>query len=132
VVSYIHRTGRTGRAGRTGTAISLVSAKEIGALYYLRLEYKISPIERSLPTRGEMQTRKEADRIELLNQAFVKSSNADHVSLARRLLTHPNVEQILGGLLHAFFGARAADVDEESAAMRRARQPGASGSRCSG
>jgi ATP-dependent RNA helicase DeaD len=123
VVSYIHRTGRTGRAGRTGTAISLVSAKELGSLYYLRLEYKISPIERLLPTRGELRTRKEADRIELLDQAFVKSPNAEDVSLARRLLTHPNVEQILGGLLHAFFGARAADVDEESAAVRRARQP---------
>jgi len=123
VVSYIHRTGRTGRAGRTGTAISLVSAKELGSLYYLRLEYKISPIERSLPTRGELRTRKEADRIELLSQAIVKSPDAEDISLARRLLTHPNVEHILGGLLHAFFGARAADVDEESAAARRARQP---------
>ncbi len=123
VVSYIHRTGRTGRAGRTGTAISLVSAKELGSLYYLRLEYKISPIERSLPTRGELRTRQEMDRIELLDQAFVKSPNPEDVSLARRLLTHPNVEQILGGLLSAFFGARAADVDEESAAARRARQP---------
>jgi ATP-dependent RNA helicase DbpA len=29
---YIHRIGRTGRAGRTGTALSLVSAHELGAL----------------------------------------------------------------------------------------------------
>jgi ATP-dependent RNA helicase DeaD len=123
IVSYIHRTGRTGRAGRTGTAISLVSAKELGSLYYLRLEYKISPIERSLPTTGELQTRKEADRIELLNQAFANPVNSKDVSLARRLLTHPNVEQILGGLLNAFFGARDVDVDDEAAESRRTRQP---------
>src|SRR5690606_31186147 len=42
---YVHRTGRTGRAGRTGTAISLVSPPELGSLYYLRLSYKIFPIE---------------------------------------------------------------------------------------
>src|SRR5262252_5583847 len=44
--NYVHRTGRTGRAGRMGTAISLVSPASIGNLYYLRLEYKIHPIER--------------------------------------------------------------------------------------
>ncbi|MBN1652526.1 MAG: DEAD/DEAH box helicase [Deltaproteobacteria bacterium] len=123
VVSYIHRTGRTGRAGRIGTAISLVSAKELGSLYYLRLEYKISPIERSLPTKGELQTRKEMDRIDLLNQAFGNTSNNEDISLARRILTHPNAERILGGLLRAFLGVRGVDIDEEAAAARRARQP---------
>ena len=53
---YIHRTGRTGRAGRTGCAVSLVSPTELGRLYYLRLEYKISPIERSLPKLQWSQT----------------------------------------------------------------------------
>jgi len=69
---YIHRTGRTGRAGRTGTAISLVSPQELGSLYYLRLQYGIHPIERSLPTAGELQSRLETDRIELLSEAFPK------------------------------------------------------------
>ncbi|MBX3248264.1 MAG: DEAD/DEAH box helicase, partial [Myxococcales bacterium] len=67
---YIHRTGRTGRAGRTGTAITLVAPQELGTLYYLRLQYKIFPIERSMPSAGEERTRRELDRLEMLQQAF--------------------------------------------------------------
>jgi ATP-dependent RNA helicase DeaD len=121
-VAYVHRTGRTGRAGRTGIAISLVSPKELGGLYYLRLEYKIFPVERSLPTSGEIKTRKEADRIELLNQAFSEQPSAAELSLAKRLLTFPGAERILAGLMRGFFGSRGGvDVDEEAAAARRSR-----------
>ncbi|HQP34252.1 MAG TPA: DEAD/DEAH box helicase, partial [Polyangiaceae bacterium] len=47
---YVHRTGRTGRMGRTGTAINLILPQDIGALYMLRLTYKIKPFEKQLPT----------------------------------------------------------------------------------
>lgn len=118
---YVHRTGRTGRAGRTGCAISLVSPQELGRLYYLRLEYKIFPVERSLPTRGELRTRQEADRIALLEEAVAQGTSSEDRALARRLLTHPEAERIVGGLLHAFFGSKGGDVDEQAAAARRAR-----------
>ncbi|MEM7448157.1 MAG: DEAD/DEAH box helicase [Myxococcota bacterium] len=117
---YIHRTGRTGRAGRTGTAISLVSPRELGALYYIRLQYKIFPAERSLPSEGEAQTRIEMDRICMLTQAFPNQPSELDAALARRLQTHRDAERILGGLLSAFFG-EAEDVDEVAAAARRAR-----------
>jgi ATP-dependent RNA helicase DeaD len=119
---YVHRTGRTGRAGRTGCAISLVGPEELGRLYYLRLEYKISPIERSMPTSGERKTRQEIDRIALLASAFVDPPSASDLAIARRLLTHPDVERVLGGLLHTFFGTRE-EIDEEAAAARRMRRP---------
>jgi len=118
---YVHRTGRTGRAGRTGSAISLVGPEELGRLYYLRLEYKITPIERSLPTSGERKTRREIDRIGLLENAFSAAPSATDLAVARRLLTHPDGERILGNLLHTFFGTRP-EVDEEAAAARRSRQ----------
>jgi len=117
---YVHRTGRTGRAGRTGCAISLVGPEELGRLYYLRLEYKITPIERSLPTSGERKTRQEIDRIGLLESAFSDAPNPTDLAVARRLLLHPNAERILGGLLHTFFGTRV-DVDDEAAAARRSK-----------
>ncbi|HJK98005.1 MAG TPA: DEAD/DEAH box helicase [Polyangiaceae bacterium LLY-WYZ-14_1] len=123
IEQYIHRTGRTGRAGRTGTAVSLVSPQEIGNLYYLRLQYKVFPIERSLPTEGEERTRREADRVTLLEQAFPDTPPEIDLAVARRLMTHPQAERILGGLLRAFFGARGGEVDEEAAAARRARPP---------
>jgi len=120
---YVHRTGRTGRAGRTGCAISLVAPIELGRLYYLRLEYKISPVERSLPSRGELQTRQETDRVALLSEAFATVPRIGDVALARRLLTHPDAERIVGGLLQTFFGAQGDGVDEQAAAARRTRAP---------
>ncbi len=120
---YVHRTGRTGRAGRTGCAISLVAPIELGRLYYLRLEYKISPVERSLPSRGELQTRQETDRVALLSEAFATMPRAGDLALARRLLTHPDAERIVGGLLQTFFGAQGEGVDEQAAAARRTRAP---------
>lgn len=120
---YIHRTGRTGRAGRTGTALSLVSPQELGTLYFLRLQYKIFPVERSLPTVGEERTRAEADRIVLLEEAFPGATSEMDLAVARRLLTHPEAERLLAGLLQAFFGARGEDVDEQAAAARRSRAP---------
>jgi len=120
---YVHRTGRTGRAGRTGTAISLVGPKEIGALYYLRLQYKIFPIERSLPTVGEKRTRLEADRLAMVAEVFAGEPGEIDRALARRILSHANSERLLAGLLAEFFGARGDDVDEVAAAARRAKPP---------
>jgi ATP-dependent RNA helicase DeaD len=122
IEGYIHRTGRTGRAGRTGTAISLVSPPELGGLYYLRLQYKIFPIERSLPTEGELKTRREFDRIGLLSAAFPEQPNDMDRAVGRRLLTHPDAERMVAGLLRQFFGP-GADVDEAAAAARRERTP---------
>ncbi len=65
---YVHRTGRTGRAGRTGTAIALVGPKDIGNLYLLRLTYKIRPIEKQLPSAGELKTRAEMDLLQALRR----------------------------------------------------------------
>ncbi len=125
IEAYVHRTGRTGRAGRTGTAISLITPQDLGALYYVRLAYKIFPVERSLPSAGEMQTRKELDRVELLSEAFSAEPGPDDRAIARRLLVHDDAEQIVAGLLKAFFGSRGIsdDVEEQAAAARRARAP---------
>lgn len=116
---YVHRTGRTGRAGRTGTAISLVPPQELGTLYYLRLTYKIFPVERSLPTEGEERTRVEVDRINMLEAAANGVAELD-IAVARRLLTHPRAEKLLANLLNQFFGTKI-DVDEQAAAARRSR-----------
>ncbi len=120
---YVHRTGRTGRAGRTGTALSLVAPRDLGALYYLRLQYGITPVERALPSRGEEATLREADRIALLEEAFPGEPEAMDRAVARRLLTHPEAERLLGGLLAAFFGRFGEDVDDQAAARRRGKAP---------
>jgi len=121
---YVHRTGRTGRAGRTGTAIALVGPKDIGNLYLLRLTYKIRPIEKQLPSEGEVKTRAEMDLLQLFVDAFAnRPAHPDDLSLARRLLTHPEAEPIVAGLLRDHLGARGGDVATEAAEARRARNP---------
>lgn len=119
VEQYVHRTGRTGRAGRTGTAISLVGPTELGILYYLRLQYRIFPVERTLPSEGELRTRQEADRIAMIDAAYNKAPTESQLALVRRFMTHANAERMLAGLLAAFFGEETGDVDKVAAAKRR-------------
>jgi ATP-dependent RNA helicase DeaD len=121
---YVHRTGRTGRAGRTGTAIALVGPKDIGNLYILRLTYKIRPIEKQLPTPGELKTRAELDIVQLFADAFAtRDVHPEDLSLARRLFTYPDAERIVAGLLRDHLGARGGDASAEASEARRARNP---------
>jgi ATP-dependent RNA helicase DeaD len=120
---YVHRTGRTGRAGKTGTAISLIEPTDIGNLYYLRLTYKIRPLERQLPTPREMKTRAEMDVVQMFADLFSKqSAHPDDLALGRRIMTHENAERIVAGLLRDHLGARPSAADQ-AAAARRAAMP---------
>lgn len=119
VEQYVHRTGRTGRAGRTGTAISLVGPTELGILYYLRLQYRIFPIERTLPSEGERRTRQEADLIAMIDAAYSRPPSERELALVRRFMTHVNADRMLAGLLTAFFGSESDDADRVAAARRR-------------
>jgi ATP-dependent RNA helicase DeaD len=120
---YVHRTGRTGRAGRIGTAISLVSPTAIGDLYYLRLKYKIHPVERHLPTRQELQTREDTDVVASLSLKFAAPDpNHPYRAIARRLLTHDDLESILTGVLDHLLGEKTAAV-QNGAKQRIARVP---------
>jgi ATP-dependent RNA helicase DeaD len=125
--AYVHRTGRTGRAGRTGTAISIVQPKDIGNLYILRLTYKIRPIERQLPSPGELKTRIETDLVTMFAEAFAdRPTQSEDLALARRLLTHPDNEKIVAGLLRDHLSAMQAGGREptiEAAESRRAKNP---------
>ncbi len=117
--AYVHRTGRTGRAGRTGTAISLVGPRDVGSLYYLRLTYKIRPIEREIPSTEELRTRAEADLIALLAQTLLSDGpSPEDRALARRLLGHDQAEQLVAGLLKAYVDKHP-NAEIEAAMLRR-------------
>ena len=121
---YVHRTGRTGRAGRTGTAISIVGPTDIGNLYLLRLTYKIRPIQKQIPSDGELKTRAELDVVQLFVDAFAKRPvHPEDLALARRLLTHDDAENIMAGLLRDHLGARGGDAVADATEARRARNP---------
>lgn len=85
---YIHRTGRTGRAGKSGIAVSLVSPREIGSFYYLKLIHKIIPEERHLPSAEEIAARREGEHLETLHQLFADKVPTEEMRhLARRVLS---------------------------------------------
>lgn len=123
--AYVHRTGRTGRAGLTGTAISLVCPKDVGALYMVRLAYKIRPIEKQLPSAQELRTRAEADLVQVFVEAFGgRDVHPDDLAVARRLMTHDAGERVLGAMIREHLGARPREEQARSAAeARRARNP---------
>ena len=117
--TYVHRTGRTGRAGRTGTALSLMTPQDIGALYILRLTYKIRPLERDLPTASDERTRDETDIVALLTAAYSASGRSEQArALARRVLTHDNAEELVAGLLAAHLNKNP-KLPEEATQRRR-------------
>jgi ATP-dependent RNA helicase DeaD len=119
---YVHRTGRTGRAGRGGRAISLVKPSEIGSLYFLRIKYKIRPIEKQLPSVTELKTRAETDVISLLDSQFQSKLDGDYLALARRLATHDAYERILAGLIQSHLG-KLEDPKTQATLLRRGKQP---------
>lgn len=119
---YVHRTGRTGRAGRTGTAFSLVSPQELGALYYLRLQYRIRPIERNVPGNIEQATAKERDLIDLLAEGLPTTHSQRSIAIAKRVLTHHEAESLVAGLVGTLLNEEA-DRTEEAASARRQKAP---------
>jgi len=99
---YVHRTGRTGRAGKSGRAVSLIAPQEIGSFYYLKLIHKIFPEERHLPNAGDQATRREAARLEKLQELFDSRAPGEELrSLARRLWSTPDGERLVGLALAA-------------------------------
>jgi ATP-dependent RNA helicase DeaD len=104
-----------------GTAISLVSPASIGNLYYLRLEYKIHPIERQLPSDRELRTRAETDSVLQLAARFTTARETER-SLVRRLLTHERAEAIIAGLLREHLAANGKELEPATRARNTRHQ----------
>lgn len=93
---YVHRTGRTGRAGRSGIAVSLVSPREVGSLYYVKLIHKIVPEQRHLPSTEELASRREGEQLVRLRERFRDQSVAPGLlNLLRRIQSSEDGEQLL-------------------------------------
>src|SRR5206468_1991325 len=103
---YVHRTGRTGRAGKSGVAISLISPRELGNFYYLKLTYKIRPEERALPTEEEEANRRDGQKItDLVTKLGSTPPSADALALARRIAASAAGETIVAQLIERFSAA---------------------------
>ena len=121
---YVHRTGRTGRAGKRGVAVSLISPRELGNFYYLKLTYKIRPEERTLPTETELQTAREGQYLDRLAKELLHlHAEPEFRSLVRRLLASETGETILALLLQAHLrGGRSTEAAHTKTERRSPRE----------
>ncbi len=103
---YIHRTGRTGRAGKSGVAVSLIGPREIGSFYYLKLLYKIKPVERELPTEAELKARREGARFDELRERVTGEPTEEWLALAKRVWQSVDGERVMAALIQQFFGEK--------------------------
>jgi len=105
----VHRTGRTGRAGKSGIAISLISPRELGNFYMLKLTYKIKPEERTLPSDEQYKTAKEALRVdELKAKLGTREPDANWRQLAKRVWASDEGERLVAILLEEKMGSATA------------------------
>jgi ATP-dependent RNA helicase DeaD len=108
---YIHRTGRTGRAGKAGIAISLISPRELGNFYYLKLTYKIRPEERTLPSEAELQTLREGQYLDRLTHDFANRKPAGEFrSFLKRVMASEEGERLMSLLLEQYLGRPASET----------------------
>jgi len=97
---YVHRTGRTGRAGKSGLAISLISPRELGNFYMLKLTYKIKPEERTLPSDAEQKTARESEKVdELRSKVGTREPAAEWRALAKRVWAADDGERLVAALI---------------------------------
>ena len=128
---YVHRTGRTGRMGKRGIAISLIAPHDIGNLYYLRLTYKIFPVEKPLPDGGDDLKKVELDRLYALRREFGGAVPDEFTGLARRLMCDVRGETIMGGVLAEYFSnapaaeSPAASTDDVESPEEKPAKPAA-------
>lgn len=109
---YIHRTGRTGRAGKQGVAISLISPRELGSFYYLKLTYKIRPEERTLPSEAELQTLREGQYLDRLLHEFAHRKPAGEFrSFLKRVMASEEGERLMALLLEQHLGRPATPAE---------------------
>jgi ATP-dependent RNA helicase DeaD len=107
---YVHRTGRTGRAGKTGIALSLIGPRELGAFWYLKLQYKIDPEERDLPPwsilDGKLKVPLPAlgapvppDPIQIVVDAVKGPASEAQLEVVRKLLSNAEGQRVLAVLV---------------------------------
>ncbi len=100
---YVHRTGRTGRAGKSGVAISIISPRELGNFYMLKLTYRIRPEERPLPSDEQLKTHKEGSQLDEIRKALEGKAPSDELrALAKRLVTADGGTDLVALLMEAF------------------------------
>lgn len=97
--SYVHRIGRTGRAGATGEAITLVSPSELRTIKRIEKDVGTTMISEVIPTRHEVQQRKDNDLLVKIAETEITPSAIDMVKTLQHNFDIVTIAHMLASII---------------------------------
>ena len=124
--SYVHRIGRTGRAGNKGEAITLVSPNELRTIKRIEKDVGTVMMSEVIPTRQEVQSRKDGDLLAKIANTEVKVSAKEMVKTIQHDIDIVNIAHLLATIVQEEIDVKGKDIiglgsEEVKALIERAK-----------
>jgi len=124
--SYVHRIGRTGRAGNKGEAITLVSPNELRTIKRIEKDVGTIMVSEVIPTRQEVQTRKDSDLLSKIANTEIKASGKEMVKTLQHDLDIVTIAHLLATIVQEEIDVKGKDIiglgtEEVKALIERAK-----------
>jgi len=124
--SYVHRIGRTGRAGNKGEAITLVSPNELRTIKRIEKDVGTVMVSEVIPTRQEVQVRKDSDLLNKVVSTKITASGIDMVKTLQHDMDIVTIAHMLATLVQQEVDVKGKDIiglgtEEVKALIERAK-----------
>jgi ATP-dependent RNA helicase DeaD len=108
--SYVHRIGRTGRAGNKGEAITLVSPNELRTIKRIEKDVGTTMVSKVIPTRQEVQSKKDSDLLNKIAQAKITPSAIDMVKTLQHDIDIVTIAHLLASIVQEEIDVKGKDI----------------------
>jgi ATP-dependent RNA helicase DeaD len=108
--SYVHRIGRTGRAGNKGEAITLVSPNELRTMKRIEKDVGAKLISEVIPTRQEVQSRKDNDLLAKIAKTKVTPTAIDMVKILQHDIDIVTIAHLLAAIVQEKIDVKGKDI----------------------
>jgi ATP-dependent RNA helicase DeaD len=108
--SYVHRIGRTGRAGNKGEAITLVSPNELRTIKRIEKDVGATLISEVIPTRQEVQHRKDSDLLTKIVKTEATLSAIDMVKTLQHDIDIVSIAHLLATIVQKEVDVKGKDI----------------------
>jgi len=124
--SYVHRIGRTGRAGNKGEAITLVSPNELRTMKRIEKDVGTTMLSKVIPTRQEVQSRKDNDLLAKIATTEIKPAAIDMVKTLQHDIDIVTIAHLLATIVQEKIDVKGKDIiglgtEEVKALIERAK-----------
>jgi ATP-dependent RNA helicase DeaD len=124
--SYVHRIGRTGRAGNKGEAITLVSPNELRTIKRIEKDVGTVMVSEVIPTRQEVQTRKDDDLLAKIANTEISTSAKEMVKTLQHDIDIVTIAHLLATIVQEEIDVKGKDIiglgsEEVKALIERAK-----------